>query len=242
MKYRILLTCAVTALSGCATMSVDECAMADWHTLGFEDGSRGETLARAEKRENDCTKHGYAMERPAYERGRHEGLGLYCTPEIGYRLGESGRAYTGVCADHDEGAFLAGYNRGLELFAFSSAVASAGTKLKSARSRHSEIDSKLEEYSGGYRDEGLTMEEHNEMVLGLWAERKYLANEAIPYWSFAHRYLEEELADYTAKVVAGDPSVGSLQPREFPGPDPYTGPTRDDAREMLQEVFSGLRR
>ena len=74
------------------------------------------------------------------------------------------------------------------------------------------------------------MEEHNNMVLGLWAERKYLATEAIPYWQFAERDLQAQLNEYRAKVTAGDPAVGSLQPRRFPGPDAYNGPTSADAR------------
>jgi len=242
MKHRILLVFFMTVLTGCATMSVDECATADWRALGFEDGSKGETLVRAERRANACSKHGYAMDGEAYRSGRHAGLGLYCTARIAYRLGESGRAYTGVCVDHDENAFLAAYNRGFELFTFTSAVSSAGSGLKSAQTRHAELDSELEKYSSGYRDEGMTMDDHNNMVLALWAERKYLENEAIPYWTYAHRYLQEQLDEYRAKVAAADPRIGSLQPREFPGPEPYTGPTREDAREMVQEVFSSLQR
>ena len=240
MNIRLLIVLSAMTLSGCASMSVDECATADWRALGYADGARGETLVRAQRRTNDCAAHGYAMDREAYDDGRHAGLGQYCTTETAYGLGESGRTYNGVCGAHDEGAFLDAYNRGFELYTFTSAVSSAGTKLSSARSRYSELDEQLDKYSSGYRDEGLTMEEHNNKVLGLWAERKYLENEAIPYWIYAHRFLQEELADYRNKVAAGDPSVGSLQPRQFPGPEPYAGPTNADAREMLEEVFSSL--
>ena len=193
MKIRLLIVAPLMALTGCASMSVDECATADWRALGFSDGARGETLARAQRRSNDCADHGYAMDRQAYDDGRHAGLGQYCTAETAYGLGESGRTYNGVCGAHDEAAFLDAYNRGLELHAFTSAVASAEAQLKSARARHSDLDEQLDNYSSGYRDEGLTMEEHNNKVLGLWAERKYLDNEAIPYWIYAHRYLEEQL-------------------------------------------------
>ncbi len=240
MKYAMVFVLVALGLQGCATMSVDECASADWRALGFEDGSKGETLDMAERRAGACAKHGYAMDRASYNSGRQTGLGLYCTQGTGYSLGASGRSYNGVCADHDEGAFLDAYNRGLELYSFTSAVAAAESELNSAQSKHAELDGQLEKYSSGYRDEGLTMEEHNNMVLGLWAERKYLASEAIPYWAFAHRDLQAQLNEYQAKVAAGDASVGSLQPRRFPGPEPYEGPTRDDAREMLREVFSGL--
>ena len=230
------------ALSGCATMSADQCATADWRALGFEDGSRGETLVKAERRGNACVDHGYIMDQAAYESGRDAGLGLYCTSEIDYSLGESGRSYTGVCVAHDEEEFIAAYQQGLELYAFTSAVSSAGSKLKSAQNRFGELDSELDKYSSGHRDEGLTMEEHNNLVLQLWSERQYLEKEAIPYWTYAHRYLQEQLDDYRIKVAAADPSIGSLQPRGFPGPEPHDGPTSADARAMLQEVLGALQR
>ena len=240
MKRRIIFLLPLIALGGCASMSVDDCATADWRALGFADGSRGETLVRTERRANDCAAHGYAMDRATYDSGRHAGLGQYCTLATAYRLGESGRSYNGVCGAHDEGAFLASYNRGLELYTFTSAVSSSAASLRSAQIRHDELDALLDKYSSGYRDEGLTMQEHNEKVLGIWAERKYLENEAIPYWIYASRYLQEQLDEYRVKVAAGDSNIGSLQPREFPGPNAYTGPTGDDAREMMAEVLSGL--
>jgi hypothetical protein len=228
------------ALAGCATMSADQCATADWRTLGFGDGSRGETLVKAARREDACADHGYAMDRTVYDNGRHAGLALYCTSKVAYGLGESGRSYTGVCVAHDEVGFLVAYKRGLELYAFTSAVSSAGSALRSAQNRFDELDGVLDKYSNGHRDEGLTTEEHNNLVLGIWAERHYLEKEAIPYWTYAHRYLEEQLDDYKIKVAAANPSIGSLQPRDFSGPEPHDGPTSADARAMLQEVLGAL--
>ena len=240
MRHRVLVVLPMIALAGCATMSADQCATADWRALGFEDGSRGETLVKAARREDACADHGYAMNRAVYDNGRHAGLALYCTSQVAYGLGESGRSYTGVCVAHDEVGFLAAYKRGLELYAFTSAVSSAGSALRSAQNRFDELDGVLDQYSNGHRDEGLTTEEHNNLVLGIWAERHYLEKEALPYWTYAHRYLEEQLDDYKIKVAAASPSIGSLQPRDFPGPEPHDGPTSADARAMLQEVLGAL--
>lgn len=240
MHHRLIIVLPLIALSGCATMSADQCATADWRSLGFDDGTRGETLVRAERRGNACIEHGYTMDRVAYDDGRNAGLGLYCTNETAYSLGEAGRSYNGVCAAHDEQSFLASYQQGLDLHAFTSAVSTADAKLKAARSKHSELDDQLDKYSSGHRDEGLTMEEHNNLVLGLWSERKYLENEAIPYWIYAHRYLDEQLDDYRAKIAREDPSVANLQPRDFPGPEAHAGPTSAEAREMLSEVLGSL--
>ena len=240
MRHRVLVVLPRIAFAGCATMSADQCATADWRALGFGDGSRGETLVKAARREDACADHGYAMDRAVYDNGRHAGLALYCTSQVAYGLGESGRSYTGVCVAHDEVGFLAAYKRGLELYAFTSAVSSAGSALRSAQNRFDELDGALDQYSNSHRDEGLTTEEHNNLVLGIWAERHYLEKEAIPYWTYAHRYLEEQLDDYKIKVNAANPSIGSLQPRDFPGPEPHDGPTSADARAMLQEVLGAL--
>ncbi len=238
MRYLVTTLTFSLLLSGCATMTAEDCTTADWQALGFHDGAKGATLTMADRRANDCAKHGFEMDYAAYSNGRNEGLTEYCTPATAYGLGESGKKYNGVCAQHGEPAFLAAYDRGRELHAFTTALGGATEKLASARSRHDELDARLEKYWNGYRDEGLTMEEHNTMVLELWAERKYLATEAIPYWSIAEKTLKRELDDYRSKVAANHPSVGTnLRPIAFPGPDAWAGPTEADAREMLQEVF-----
>ncbi|HEY5624180.1 MAG TPA: DUF2799 domain-containing protein [Gammaproteobacteria bacterium] len=221
-------------------MSADQCATADWRSLGFQDGARGETLGIAERRDNACLEHGYVMDRTSYDEGRHAGLGQYCTTERAYALGESGRSYNGVCSAHNEEAFLASYNRGLDLYAFTSAVTTAESKLKSARDRHDYLDGELDKYSDGYRDENLSMEEHNNLVLNLWSERRYLEEEAIPYWIFAHRFLDEQLTEYRNKIEYGDLSADAMEPRAFPGPEPHDGPTTADAQAMLREVLSSL--
>ncbi len=239
----LALTCVCLLSAGCATMSAEDCSGADWQTLGFADGSAGQTLAKAERRGNDCAKHGVVMDRNAYDRGRDQGLSQYCVEGTAYELGERGRSYNGVCANHNEADFLAAYEKGRELHAFTSAASSASSQLAAAESRQGELEATLDKYWNGYRDEGLSMEEHNTMVLELWSEKKYLEKTAIPYWRHADATLSRALSDYRDKVVANDPSVGSrLRPPAFSGPEPWEGPTEADARAMLQEVFSTLAR
>lgn len=240
-----LVACLFAGLfaAGCATMSAEDCSGADWQTIGFADGSQGQTLAKADRRANDCAKHDVVMDRNAYDSGRDQGLAQYCVEGTAYQLGERGRSYNGVCVNHDEAAFLAAYEKGRELYAFTTAASNASSQLASAEARRSELDTELDKYWNGYRDEDLTMEEHNSMVLELWSEKKYLEEEAIPYWRHADATLSQALSDYRDKVVANDPNVGSsLRPPAFRGPEPWEGPTEADARAMLQEVFSTLAR
>ena len=242
-KTTLALLCTGLLTGGCATMSAEDCTGADWQTIGLADGTAGQTLAKAERRANDCAKHGVVMDRTAYDTGRDQGLSQYCVAGNAYQLGERGHSYNGVCSNHNEADFLAAYEKGRELHAFTTAAGSASSQLASAESRFKELDARLDKYWGGYRDEGLTMEEHNTMVLELWSERKYLETEAIPYWRHADATLRSALSDYRDKVVANDPSVGTrLRPPAFSGPEPWEGPTEADARAMLQEVFSTVAR
>ena len=54
----ILLAIILTGLSGCATMSGDECMTSDWSAIGYEDGARGYTTDRLASHRKACAKHG----------------------------------------------------------------------------------------------------------------------------------------------------------------------------------------
>ena len=53
---------ALGILSGCATMSQDECRMADWYSVGFEDGVRGAGADNIGKHREACAEHGIAAD------------------------------------------------------------------------------------------------------------------------------------------------------------------------------------
>ena len=57
----------VAALSGCASMSSEECANSDWHSIGYEDGSRGYTTEKFSGRRKACAKHGVTADFQAYQ-------------------------------------------------------------------------------------------------------------------------------------------------------------------------------
>jgi hypothetical protein len=120
---------SVLVLSGCASMSGDECVMSDWHAIGFEDGSRGYTADRLGNHRKACAKHGVAPNFDAYQAGRAEGLHQFCQPSRGFNLGASGGRYNGVCPSASEPAFLDAYNSGYQLHNLRSNVNSATAKI-----------------------------------------------------------------------------------------------------------------
>jgi hypothetical protein len=120
-------------LSGCASMSADECTMSDWRTIGFEDGAQGYTAERLGNRRKACAKHGVAPDFEAYQSGRSEGLRQYCQPSRGFNLGAGGGRYNGVCPSDMEPDFVDAFNSGHTLHNLRSSVNSANYQINAKK-------------------------------------------------------------------------------------------------------------
>ena len=119
---RFLLIALAVIMSGCATMNADQCAMSDWHAVGYEDGSRGYTSDRFGQYRKACAKHSVAPDFQAYQVGRKEGLVEFCQPARGFNLGAAGGRYNGVCDVAMEEEFLDAYRVGSQLYTLRSNV------------------------------------------------------------------------------------------------------------------------
>lgn len=118
-------------LSGCASMSGDECLTSDWQMIGFEDGSRGYGSERLGEHRKACAKHGVTPDLQAYRAGREEGLRDFCQPARGFNLGSRGGRYNGVCTAEMEGDFLDAYRAGYHLYELQANVNSATAQINS---------------------------------------------------------------------------------------------------------------
>lgn len=106
---------ALASLAGCASLSESECRFSDWYDIGFADGRQGRPPDHINRHVKACGEHGVAPDRRRYLDGRFSGLESFCTPHNGLAAGRSGHAYHGVCVDHDERGFMAGYSLGSSL-------------------------------------------------------------------------------------------------------------------------------
>ena len=113
---RIPVVLLVASLSGCASMSSDECTNSNWRAVGYEDGSRGYTSDRFSNHRKACAKHGVTADFQAYQDGRNQGLVEFCQPGRGFNVGASGGRYNGVCAADLEPRFLEAYRIGYQLY------------------------------------------------------------------------------------------------------------------------------
>ena len=129
-KWNVIgATILVLAMSGCASMSDEECLATDWSAVGYEDGARGYTAERFSSHRKACAKHGITADFGAWQAGREQGLVEYCQPGRGYDIGVSGGRYYGVCSPDLEADFLDAYNAGHQLHTLRSNVSRASSAI-----------------------------------------------------------------------------------------------------------------
>lgn len=116
IKHLFIFSFITFLVSACSTMNKNECLNADWRTIGYSDGARGYKAGRIGEHRSACAEFGVRPNLNAYNTGREQGLGQYCTPTTGYNKGISGYRYNGVCANHNERDFVEALNYGLAIY------------------------------------------------------------------------------------------------------------------------------
>ncbi|MGL6159634.1 DUF2799 domain-containing protein [Microbulbifer sp.] len=155
----IPLAVLVLLAGGCATMSEEECLIADWHAIGYEDGAAGLQVTQLGKRREACADHGVRPDTTAYRAGRDEGLQLYCTEHRGFRLGRAGGGYNGVCPAGLEGLFLRGHQAGREIYLARNAVNQVAGAISERQQEREHILDDITEMSAHLISDEATKEE-----------------------------------------------------------------------------------
>ena len=110
---RLATLAASLVLSGCASMTEDQCRQAQWQDVGLQDGLGGERETKILEHRQACSKIGIFPDEQRWLTGRAQGLASYCTANGGWTAGLANRVYLGVCADRDEPTFLSDHRAGL---------------------------------------------------------------------------------------------------------------------------------
>ncbi|MBE0456735.1 DUF2799 domain-containing protein [Pseudoalteromonas sp. KG3] len=97
MPHRVLLLLFFIVLSGCTSLSQQECAEANWQQLGYSHGQQGYTYERGKEIIATCREFGITAQLSEYQASYQQGLAVYCEPENGFTLGIRGESYNGVC-------------------------------------------------------------------------------------------------------------------------------------------------
>jgi hypothetical protein len=117
MYLRFLgITTIILLLSSCANMNESDCLTADWHLIGFEDGSFGKNESHISQHRKECAEHGVTPDLAAYRKGHFNGSKNFCTTNNGFSRGQQGKNYSRNCPEPLEAAFLIGFTDGQTLY------------------------------------------------------------------------------------------------------------------------------
>ncbi|MGJ8564885.1 MAG: DUF2799 domain-containing protein [Alphaproteobacteria bacterium] len=103
-------------LSGCATISEEDCAVGAWSEYGYEDGLKGRSSDRVTDYAKKCSEYGVKPDSRAYLDGYDRGVVKYCTYERGYERGENGDSYNQICSGPLAIDFAPGYDAGRAVY------------------------------------------------------------------------------------------------------------------------------
>ena len=105
------------ALSGCATMSPEECLHANWEEVGYHDAVESYPVSRSSEHREACTSTGVTVDLALYRNGHALGLPYYCTRETGFESADHGGDFATQCRRDTFPDYSLGYGEGLDVFA-----------------------------------------------------------------------------------------------------------------------------
>lgn len=134
IKKIALVTTLLVYVSGCATMSKEECQLANWQAIGQMDGANGKQADYLAKRSSNCVKNGIMPNQILWEKGRQKGLRNYCTPNNIYNQGLHGKSFSPVCGFlnvNTQNKLDKRYRAGKRIYELERDISRAKTNIKS---------------------------------------------------------------------------------------------------------------
>lgn len=186
-------------LSGCATLSKNECLTADWATIGYEDGIQGKSQSRIGQHRKACADYDVSPDLSAYQRGHAEGVILFCTPHNGYNKGKQGNDYPTICPTNVEASFRKGYEAGREVYRAWSSRIEVLTDIENIEKQLLDIEEQIAEDEGDLFD-----------GIGTKKERKKTYTN-INTLKEDYYYLSEDYDDLQEQLSAADALLSKLK-------------------------------
>ncbi len=201
-KAALALTAALILIQGCSSMSQQECAISDWHAVGFEDGARGMPSENVGQYRKACSRHGVVPDLAAYRAGREEGLLEFCRPQRGFDLGSRGGSYNGVCPAQLNAAFTDAFNTGKRLYELRTAVQNTSRLMEQKKREIAALTEQEKEIETALVGREATAEERLQMLVELRAipERRMQLEQEISELGHERAMHEQALADYESTL------------------------------------------
>lgn len=111
-----LMVSSALSLIGCATLSKQECQLADWQAIGERDGMQGRAMDYLQNHAKACAKINIVPDKALWEQGRQQGLKRYCTSSNAYNIGIAGQSLNLVCPPEQLATLQQANQRGLRVY------------------------------------------------------------------------------------------------------------------------------
>jgi hypothetical protein len=195
---RVLGTSALLALGlllqGCATLNKDECKVADWRLIGYQDGAAGKSASAIGTYRKDCAEYAVVPDLDSYRAGRTEGLQEYCKADNGYRLGHTGKGYATVCPSSLEPDFRAAYNQGREIYIARSVIKRTRQRMQQLKYDLSDLENEKQHKLADLISEGLSSDQRV-MILYDLSELEKDRDAIEDELAMLHEDLDDQLAN-----------------------------------------------
>ncbi|WP_338590392.1 DUF2799 domain-containing protein [Shewanella khirikhana] len=146
MHKKIMALTLLSLLTGCSSLSVEDCANTDWKEQGYGEAKAGFSLKRYDYYAQECKELGGVIPPKAdYTSGHYQGTQEFCTSISGYKFGKEGGYYQQSCKEWklDETVFFKGYQAGTEYYKAQKAVDDDIKELEDNRSKASATESSI---------------------------------------------------------------------------------------------------
>lgn len=202
----------IVMLAGCASMSADNCAIADWSAAGYSDGARGEPYSAMALRPESCVQYA-ASDIDAYLDGVLRGVANYCDPANAFAAGVIGDPYYGVCTGPEGDVFETAYEMGRKVATISRASHGARQTLADIRAELWEVKQREAFLQTEFATSTVRADrrEYRDELEALEADRTRLEEEIAAY---AHGFFEAQgaLVDFRSQAAPEIPEGAVLRP------------------------------
>ena len=145
------------AFSSCSSLEMQRkqnCKTMNTYNKGLKEASVGKKNLFKGYQEQ-CQKYGISLNKQQFEKGRKEGLKVFCVKDKGYNYGLNSKTYNNICPKDLEDLFLTGYKEGARKCLFDDGKSKAFYGNKSSFEKSSclklEGNSNEKEYNKGYK-------------------------------------------------------------------------------------------
>lgn len=145
-------------------MDREECQLADWRSIGYEDGAKGQPLSYLGNHRKACAEHGVTPDMERYEEGRLAGLKEYCTPRNGFQLGKAGHKLKAVCMPPLAEEFRQAWSHGTEIYTARTQLQNSERKVKKQEKVIEKLQKEIKETEADLVKDGLSSKQRKSLL------------------------------------------------------------------------------